>query len=248
MNFALLRPFVERYLSEPQKNRLRRLRTKASAFFAASLFKGNLGKLSTFYGAGKLAWYLPLYDRHFRHLRHKRINVLEIGIGGYDAPMAGGGSLRMWRTYFSRARVYGLDIYDKAFHDERRIKTIRGSQMDLDLLASVARTIGRIDVIIDDGSHQNEHVITTFKALFPHLDKNGIYVVEDTQTSYWHDFGGSSEENPALTTIMQYFKALTDEVNYEEITRGGYEPSEFAMHLIGLHFYHNILFIEKGLT
>lgn len=83
----------------------------------------------------------------------------------------------MWKAYF--------DIYDKTYHDEKRIKTFRGSQTDAAFLKRVAEEIGTIDIIVDDGSHYNDHVITTFKILFPLLSPRGIYVVEDIQTSYW---------------------------------------------------------------
>jgi hypothetical protein len=48
------------------------------------------------------------------------------------------------------------------------------------------------DIIIDDGSHVNEHVITTFEYLLPILNNEGLYVIEDTQTAYWPEYGGSS--------------------------------------------------------
>ena len=59
-------------------------------------------------------------------------------------------------------------------------------------LTSVVDEIGPLDIIIDDGSHLNEHVIRTFEILFPLLNEGGIYAVEDLQTSYWPDHGGSS--------------------------------------------------------
>ena len=47
------------------------------------------------------------------------------------------------------------------------------------------------DIIIDDGSHQSKHIISSFKFLFSYLNNNGIYVVEDLQTSYQPRNGGS---------------------------------------------------------
>ena len=40
--------------------------------------------------------YTPHYEHHFNHLRDEPINLLEIGVGGYQDPQAGGNSLRMW--------------------------------------------------------------------------------------------------------------------------------------------------------
>src|SRR3954454_13480307 len=66
------------------------------------LFGRNLKMLATVYMSDKwnTHWYAQHYEDHFRHFRNKKINILEIGIGGYDNPRRGGGSLRMWRTFF----------------------------------------------------------------------------------------------------------------------------------------------------
>ena len=36
------------------------------------------------------------------------------------------------------------------------------------------------DIILDDGSHSNKDVINSFELLFPLLNDNGLYIVEDT--------------------------------------------------------------------
>jgi len=65
------------------------------------------------------------------------------------------------------------------------IKIFKVPRLDEQFLSRVVDEIGSIDIIIDDGSHLNEHVLKTFHYLFPRLSDNGIYVVEDTQSSYW---------------------------------------------------------------
>jgi hypothetical protein len=191
-------------------------------------------------------WYAQHYEQYFAPLRHKRLNILEIGIGGYDDPKRGGASLRMWRTYFPSSNIYGIDICDKSLHDEPRIKTFKGSQVDEPFLDHVMQEIGHVDIIIDDGSHLNEHVIRTFELLFPRLAPNGLYVVEDTQTSYWREYGGSSDNLNQPDTSMSLFKKLTDGLNYCEFEKEGYEPTYFDKHIIAMHFYHNMVFIQKG--
>jgi demethylmacrocin O-methyltransferase len=105
---------------------------------------------------------------------------------------------------------------------------------------------GQLDIVVDDGSHRNEHVIDTFKILFPLLSPGGYYVVEDLQTSYWSSEGGDSLNlnNPA--TSMSFFKGLADGLNYEEFERAGYTPSYTDQNIVALHFYHNMVFIRKG--
>jgi hypothetical protein len=211
-------------------------------------FRRHLPWLATIYGSDK--WgdhsYASHYARHFRHLRRKKITLLEIGIGGYDDPQRGGASLRMWRQYFPNAQIVGLDYFDKSPHAEKRIRIYRGDQSDENILRKIIADVGPPDIIIDDGSHVNQHVIKSFEVLFPLLSDEGIYVVEDTQTAYWPDFGGSSDDLLHAPTSMCFIKRLVDCLNYEEFIRPGYVPSYYDRNITSLHFYHNLVFIQKG--
>ena len=187
--------------------------------------------------------YTPHYQRHFKPFRNRRINLLEIGVGGWEDPRRGGKSLRMWKAFFPRGRVFAIDVFDKAPLQEYRITIFRGSQNDPEFLTWVADRIGRIDLIVDDGSHINEHVLTAFQTLFPRLAAGGIYAIEDLQTSYWPEFGGSNDPD-ATKTSMAMLKRLVDGVNWEEFRNR--EPAPFDRHIKGLHFYHNLAFVHKG--
>jgi hypothetical protein len=210
------------------------------------LFGRDLKMLATVYGSDK--WnvhrYAQHYEEHFRNFRRKSINVLEIGIGGYDDPKRGGRSLRMWRAWFPKARIHGIDIFDKSPHNERRIITHQGSQTDAAFLDGVIEKIGRVDIIIDDGSHSSADVIATFGLLFPRLADGGYYAVEDTQTSYWPHEGNVTERNSPGTT-MGFFKSLADGLNWEEYF-GDYVPTYLDLNLTEIHFYHNLIVLRKG--
>ncbi len=56
------------------------------------------------------------------------------------------------------------------------------------------------DIIIDDGSHMNRDVIKSFELLFPLLNDNGIYIVEDTICYKSHHYIDTNYENH-----LQYF-------------------------------------------
>jgi hypothetical protein len=118
--------------------------------------------------------------------------------------------------------------------------------VDETFLYKVTNDIGGIDIIIDDGSHINEHVIETFKILFPKLKDGGIYVIEDTQTSYWEEYGGDSQDLNKPGTMMNYFKSMTDCLNNKEFINPGYQQTYFDRKIISMHFYHNLIFIYKG--
>lgn len=207
----------------------------------------NLSALSDFFGTDKFGihHYIQHYEHHFSEIRLKKMNILEIGVGGYNNPVAGGASARLWKTYFPNSYIFSIDIYDKSFHEEDRIKIFEGSQGDIKFLNDVAAEVGVFDIIIDDGSHLNEHVILAFKTLFPYLNEGGIYVVEDTQTAYWPDWGGSTDLTSSNTS-MGFMKSLIDGLNHEEFISQSYSPTYFDEHITGMHFYHNFVFINKG--
>jgi len=217
-------------------------------FFAAFFVSSNLTTLAKLFKTDKWGshFYTTHYQTHFKKFRFKKIKFLEIGVGGYNDPYSGGNSLRMWKAYFPFAIIYSLDIYDKSPHEENRIKIYQGSQVDTDFLQSLCNEIGNFDIIVDDGSHINEHVIKSFEFLFPKLKKGGIYVVEDTQTSYWSEYGGNSDSFNMEGTIYHYFKSLIDGLNHQEFMINDYKKSYFDSNIVSMHFYHNMIFIYKG--
>jgi hypothetical protein len=245
-----LRHYLRTVFDERQRQQLRRLQTlrfrTLQHFVFRALFGRNLRALALLNGTDKWGnhWYARHYETHFARLRLKRLKILEIGVGGYEDPEAGGASLRMWRTYFPRSMVFGVDLYDKSVHDERRIKTFRGSQVDERFLRAVLDQTGSLDIVIDDGSHINEHVTRTFELLFPHLQDEGVYVIEDTQTSYWSSAGGSSKELNTTATTMGFLKKLVDGLNHAEFEHE-YQPTSYDRNIVAIYFYHNLAFIQK---
>ncbi|BDM71270.1 hypothetical protein HEK616_47570 [Streptomyces nigrescens] len=214
-------------------------------------YQGELGALSLRHDSDKWAsfhWYTPHYERHFAPFREEAVRVLEIGIGGYDEEI-GGGSLKMWKRYFHRGLIVGLDIFDKTELTEPRLTALKGDQNDPEFLVAMAREHGPFDIIIDDGSHMNEHVHTSFHTLFPLLRDGGVYVIEDLQTSYFPSFGGSSGRQAAPHTSVGLVKGLLDDLHHQEFdqpVQGALSPTQAAV--TGVHAYHNVVFIEKGVN
>lgn len=209
----------------------------------------NLDKLAQLYKTDKFGkhFYTPHYQFHFSRFKYKKFKMLEIGVGGHDNPFAGGPSLRMWKRFFPFAQIYALDIFDKSFFQENRVRIFQGSQVDKVFLEKMLQETGELDIIIDDGSHVNEHVIETFKILFPKLKHGGIYVVEDSQTSYHEGyFGGDNKNFNNLKTSMGFFKSLVDGLNSEDYGIEGYERNYYDKNIISIHFYHSLIFIYKG--
>lgn len=209
----------------------------------------ELSRLALLHGSDKNAGhsYTALYHSHFAPLRGEPLKLLEIGIGGYEDPDAGGASLRMWRDYFPQGEIFGLDYHPKHISEER-IRVFQGSQADPRVVARLIEAAGDggFDIIIDDGSHRSEHVTTTFMMLFPFLKTGGWYVVEDTQTANWAKFGALETTGSRRLSMMEFFKNLVDGLNWREVHAPGYEPSYCDLNIAGLHFYHNLVFVRKG--
>lgn len=119
--------------------------------------------------------YLHHYERHFESLRTQPIKLLEIGV--YQ-----GASLRLWRDYFVNGEIHGLDIDPGCCRNNGpRVTVHLGDQANTEALS---RPPGPWDIVIDDGSHKVEHIVTSFTHLWPALKPNGFYVVEDMGLSY----------------------------------------------------------------
>jgi len=250
MLLTILKKRVKQNLSKDQALKLLNFisKNKIIGILISIFFGRNLSKLAIIYNTDKYGshYYTPNYQKHFKKLKYKKIKLLEIGVGGYKSPYEGGNSLRMWKRYFPFGKIFSFDIYDKSPQEEKRIKIFKGSQIDHEFLNNIIKEIGKIDIIIDDGSHINQHVINSFQYLFPKLNKGGIYVVEDTQTSYWEEFGGDSENLENSKTMMNFFKKITDSLNYKEFMIKDYTPSYYDRNILSIHFYHNMIFIFKG--
>jgi demethylmacrocin O-methyltransferase len=244
-----IKEFILNCYSTEQRKNLRKKYGRFLIFFTKLIpFYGNLNLLAMVFGTDKNRQhnYTKYYSKHFRRFRFKKIKLLEIGVGGYEDPLTGGESLRMWKQYFPIGKIVALDIFDKSTLQENRIKIYQGSQIDPEILSRIAAENGEFDIIIDDGSHINSHIITTFQLLFPKLKEGGIYVIEDIQTSYWKEYGGCSPNLNSPETAINFFKTLVDGLNYTEYQMKDYRPSYYDLYITEIHFYHNLIFIYKN--
>jgi hypothetical protein len=216
---------------------LNRLRSETRVFMA----RDDLVELTTLFHTDKQSvhGYMEHYARHLAAHRRSARSVLEIGIGSGRR-----GSLGMWRAYFRKATIYGMDLNAEDSTD-RRIRILQGDQGDRDDLLRVADVVGSADVIIDDGSHVNSHVRLTFQTLFPRLAPGGCYVIEDLHTAYRASHGGSPPGTNTDETSIGLLKTLLDGLNHEHFGSDGYEPTYADRHVTAVHAYEKIAFIEK---
>ena len=185
-----------------------------------------------------ISGFIQLYEKYFSSLKNSKINILEIGVENGD-------SLRIWREYFTNANICGIDIDKKDFKIDN-VDILQGDQSNHAFLLSLINTYKKFDIIIDDGSHQAKHIITSFNFLFPYLSDTGIYVVEDLQTSYFPRYGGSRINLKKKRSSMNFIKSLTDSINYEKNNRPFFKKNKFDGQIKSINFHQNIAFIYKG--
>lgn len=189
--------------------------------------------------------YHEVYEKYFFKIKNNKLKILEIGISD-------GASLKVWSNYFKRSQIIGLDIkkinLKKKKINKKNIHVYKGSQTDVDFLNFLIKKYKKFDIIIDDGSHKPSDVITSFKTLFHSLSTNGLYFVEDTQTSYNHYFGGNAFDLKYAKTHMNFFKNLTDSLNFNEIANPYYSKNKYDGFIKNISFFNNIIVVVKGLN
>jgi hypothetical protein len=225
------------------------VRAGSHAFRAASLVPLGLA-VKLYGGTDKLSHaYTTPYSRHFRRVRYRRNRVLEIGVGG-DESRDIGGSLRIWRDYFPRSQIFGLDIHEKDVRLGPRVRFVRGDQSsDEDLGRLLAQMDGPPNIVIDDGSHFVGHALASLACLFPRMPRGSIYAIEDLHTSYWTDWGGAvpAPESSAVGLVKGLVDAVQD--NDPTFTWGSDLPTpapHWLAHLDALHVYPGLVILEKG--
>jgi hypothetical protein len=193
--------------------------------------------------------YLRYYDAMFADLVQRELRLLEIGIHA-------GGSLRLWRDYFPKGRITGIDLrVPPGLEGEERIAAFSGDQADTAFLSGVAQKAAPegFDVIIDDASHLGALTRTAFWHLFDrHLRPGGLYVIEDWGTGYWDGWpDGRAAEAGAPGShahgMVGFVKELVDEQGFEDFSRrkAGARPQRRSK-FESVTVYPAVVFVKKA--
>ena len=188
----------------------------------------------------KWSHYFDIYEQYFSKYRGKDICFVEIGV--YQ-----GGSLQMWKEYFGpKAKIYGIDINPacKQFEDDQ-ITIIIGDQENKDFLKELKHIIPKIDILLDDGGHTMKQQKKTFEVLFDHIEESGIYLCEDTHTSYWKNFGGGYKNKDSF---IEYSKNIIDYINAWHSNSRKLSINNITKTVKAIHFYDSIVLIEKNMN
>lgn len=184
--------------------------------------------------------YFDVYEKHFSKFVGKSPKILEIGV-------LGGGSIELWLKYFGEGtQVVGIDINPDclSYRYDGNAEIIIGDQSSPVFWQNLLEKHPEFDIIIDDGSHIMMHQIITLQQTFPHLKDGGVYLCEDTHTSYWPRWGGGYERDD---TFLVHSKAVTDIVNQQHagLDKFPKEILDIYKNLYSVSFYNSIVVFEK---
>ena len=130
--------------------------------------------------------YLPLYQLLLISKKETAKNVLEIGIGDF------GGSIKMWRDFFTNATIYGLDIIhencviDELKNNNRIVLYTSTNAYNTDFFINnfLNKNI-KFDFMLDDGPHTLESMIQFIKLYSQIMTDDGLLIIEDVQSFNW---------------------------------------------------------------
>jgi len=120
---------------------------------------------------GKHPYLKKYYSKVFGPIRNQSLHIMEVGI--YH-----GASLKLWKDYFPKSTLYGVDIKNRKtfFENLDRLNLFVGRS---DSASTYKNVTGQFDIIIDDGNHRAKTQIPTFEILWPKLKNKGLYIIED---------------------------------------------------------------------
>jgi hypothetical protein len=148
----------------------------------------------------KIDSYFPAYAKLFGHLRGTNCIFIECGV-------LGGGSLFMWKRWLGdKARIVGVDLNPEALKWKNHgFEIFIGDQGDPNFWSELFRTVGTFDALLDDGGHQSFQQIVTLNSALTAAERDCVIAIEDTATSYFHDF-----KKHGKYTFLSYAKSSTD--------------------------------------
>lgn len=130
--------------------------------------------------------YTLIYELLLAPYRDLKLNLLEIGLQTRPetdytacASVTNAPSVKMWREYYPKAHIYGIDISDFSAYQSDRFTFFQVDCGSAEQLDRVAKSGATFDIIIDDGSHASYHQQLTLCRLFKSLKPEGVYIIED---------------------------------------------------------------------
>jgi cephalosporin hydroxylase len=112
--------------------------------------------------------YLDTYDELLAPYEDTKNNIVEIGV-------AYGHKIEMLKKFCKNATIIGFDVKLLVSSNSDRVKLY-----EIDATTTEAASkVSNLDIVIDDGSHNPNDQLASFKLFWPLLNTGGIYIIED---------------------------------------------------------------------
>jgi hypothetical protein len=166
--------------------------------------------------------YTAVYDMLFASRRYQPIIFGEIGV-------MSNASMRMWRSYFTTASLYGFEINTETLVAARsdNLPNVHYNFMDSSNPQSIFEALNDtkqlFDVIIEDSSHYFESQMAVASVAFEFLKPGGTLIIEDIFRPW-----GEARYEEALAPYMKYFSSMAFfETNHKNLWSPGTEEPWF---------------------
>jgi hypothetical protein len=200
--------------------------------------------------------YAAIYEWFLAVRRFEPLRLLEIGV--WKA-----GSLRMWESYLPNARILRIESSPDVVQERaERAEILIGDAADEQFLNDVLCRFsgGKIDLVIDHASHILDQQIRTFETLFPFVEEDGLYFVEEVSGSRFQDgnrglrpFQDFLDYSWNLAQQATFFPDLNTSADHQiravkSLSRSERDQTRVSFwnsDLGSVHFFHNLCVVEK---
>jgi hypothetical protein len=146
--------------------------------------------------------YSIFYQQYFKDLKHKKMNILEIG------SFHGNASAALF-FYFKNSNLFAGDIYPDLFrYKSNRIKNFYvNSSEEKSIQKNIIDNFdNNFDIIIEDAGHSLKDQIISLFMLFKKLNSGGLFIVEELDFPDKRQDMNLLNEKPSLREILLKFK------------------------------------------
>jgi SAM-dependent methyltransferase len=139
--------------------------------------------------------YTPFYSTLFSNIRYNKINFGEIGI-------LCNASMKMWREYFPKAKLYGWDGSEEHLKNAKNdnLKNVIYDYMHTSYEETIQQTFSKcnckFDVLIDDASHLFWDQMRLIRNCVDYLKPGAFLIIEDIDRYF--------DENLYVYEVNQY--------------------------------------------
>mgnify|MGYP001185231154 FL=1 len=142
--------------------------------------------------------YAKIYENHFKEIKKKKLNIIELGAFYGNATAA-------LYFYFKNSFLFSADINPDMFlYKSKRVKnffantssrnSIQENLLDKDI---------KFDLIIEDASHMLKDQIISLFMLFKTLQSGGLFIIEEIDFPEKREDMRINQNKPDLKTILQ---------------------------------------------